>query len=69
MVDFGLDKSFCPNFQGAISQEPVGVRSWNVQSFHISMIPTNGVKMKNFCEVRISCPGWFDMELPMSFWL
>ena len=64
MVDFGPDKVFCPNFQIAISQEPLGVRNWNFQSSHISMIPTNGAKMKKFWEVKMSYPGWFDMELP-----
>ena len=48
MADFGPDKVFCPNFQIAISQEPLGVRSLNFQSFHISMIPINSVKMKKF---------------------
>ena len=46
MVDFGPNKVFCPNFQIAISQEPLGVRSLNFQSSHISMIPTNGAKMR-----------------------
>ena len=48
MANFGPDKVFCPNFQIAISQEHLWVRSWNFQSFHISMIPTNGAKMKKF---------------------
>ena len=52
------------NFQIAMSQEPLRVRSWNFQSFHIWMMPTNGVKMKKFWGVRVSCPGWFGMELP-----
>ena len=67
MADFGPDKVFCTNFQIAISQEPLRVRSWNFQSSHISMIPTNGAKMKKFLEVRVSSSkkiGWFDMELP-----
>ena len=67
MADFGLDKVFCPNFQIAISHEPLGVRNWNFQSSHISMIPTNDTKMKKFWEVRVSRSkkiGWFDMELP-----
>ena len=34
MADFGPDKVFCPNFQLAISQEPPGFRSWNLQSSH-----------------------------------
>ena len=66
MADFG-PKAFCPNFQIAISQEPLGVRNWNFQSSHISMIPRNGAKMKKFWEVRVSSSkkiGWFDMELP-----
>ena len=67
MADFDPDKVFCPNFQIAISQESKGVRSWNFESFHISMIPTNGAKIKKFWEVRVSCPGWFDMELPFLF--
>ena len=41
LADFGPNKVFCPNFQVAISQEPLGVKS-----FHISMISTNGAKMK-----------------------
>ena len=41
MVDFDPDKVLCPNFQIAISQEPLGIRSWNFQSSHISIIPTN----------------------------
>ena len=67
MVDFSPNKVFCPNFKIAISQEQLGVRSWNFQSSHISMIPTNGAKMKKFLEVRVSSSkkiGWFDMELP-----
>ena len=44
MADFGPNKVFCPNFQIAISQEPLGVSSWNFQNSHISMIPTNGAK-------------------------
>ena len=67
MADFCPDKVFCPNFQIAISQEPQGVSSWNFQSFYISVIPANGAKMKKFWEVRVSCPGWFDMELPFLF--
>ena len=63
MVDFGPDKVFYPNLLIAISQEMLGVRSRNFQSFHISMTPTNGAKMKKFWEVRVSCPGWSDMEL------
>ena len=66
MADFDPDKVFCPNFQIAISQVSKGVRSWNFESFHISMIPTNGAKIKKFWEVRVSCPGWFDMELPYN---
>ena len=31
MADFGPNKVFCPNFQIAISQEPLGVRSWNIR--------------------------------------
>ena len=56
-----------PNFQIAISQESLGVRSLNFQSSDISMIPINGAKMKKFWEVRVSSSkkiGWFDMELP-----
>ena len=48
MVDFGPDKVFYPNLLIAISQEMLGVRSRNFQSFHISMTPTNGAKMKKF---------------------
>ena len=66
MANFGPDEVFCPNFQIALSQEPLGVRNWNFQSFHISMIPTNGAKIKKFWAVRESSPGWFDMELPKS---
>ena len=54
MADFGSDKVFCPDFQIAISQEPLGVRSWNFQSSHVSMIPTTGAKMKKFWEVGVS---------------
>ena len=67
MADFGPDKVFCPNFQIMIPQEPLEVRNWNFQSSHISMIPTNGAKMKKFWEVRVSSSkkiGRFDMELP-----
>ena len=69
MVDFGLDKVFCLKYKTAISQEPLGVWSWNFQSSHISMIPKNGVKMNKFWEVRGSSSkeiGWFDMELSYS---
>ena len=69
MTDDGHDKVFCPNFQTAISQEPLGVRSWNFQSFHISMTPTYGAKMKKFWGVRVSYPGWFDMKLPLCTYL
>ena len=48
MADLGPDNVLCSNFQIAISQEPLGVRSQNFQSFHISMIPTNGAKMTKF---------------------
>ena len=65
-MDFGPDKVFCPNFQIALSQEPLGLRSRYCQSFHILMIPTNGEEMKKFWEVRMSCPGWFAMELPFN---
>ena len=68
MTDFGLDKVFCPNFHIAIYQEPLGVRSWNFQSSHVSMISTNGGKMKNFQEIRLSRSkeiGRFDTELPL----
>ena len=54
MADFGPDMVFYTHFQTAISQEPLGVRSWNFQSSHISMIPTNGAKVKKFWEVRVS---------------
>ena len=54
MADFGPDMVFYPHFQTAISQEPLGVRSWNFQSSHISMIPTNGAKMKKFWVVMVS---------------
>ena len=50
MTDFGPDKVFCPNFQIAISQEPVGVRIWNF----LLMMPTNGAKKKKLWEVRVS---------------
>ena len=69
MADFGPDNVFCPNFQIAISQEPLGVRNWNLQSSHISTIPTNGEKMKKFWEVRVPGSkniGWFDMELRLT---
>ena len=46
MADFGSNKAFCPNFYIAISKEPLGFRSRYFQSSHISMIPTNGAKMK-----------------------
>ena len=67
MADFGLDKAFCPNFQIVIPQESLEVKNWNFQSSHISMIPTNGGKMKKFWEVSVSSSkkiGWFDLELP-----
>ena len=34
MADFGPDEVFCPNFQIAISQEPLGVRSWEFSYFN-----------------------------------
>ena len=55
MAGCGPNKVFCPNFQIGFSQEPLRVRRWNFESFHISMIPTNGAKMKKFWEVRVSC--------------
>ena len=54
MANFGPDTVFFPNFQIAASQEPLGVKSWNFQSSHISMIPTNGAKMKKFWVVMVS---------------
>ena len=54
MANFGPDTVFFPNFQIATSQEPLGVKSWNFQSSHISMIPTNGAKMKKFWVVMVS---------------
>ena len=68
MTDFGSDQVFSPNFQIAIYQEPLGVRSSNFQSSHISMISTNGAKMKKFREIRPSSSkkiGRFDTELPL----
>ena len=46
MADFGPNKLFRPNFQIAISQEPLRVRSWNFQSSHIAVIPTNELILK-----------------------
>ena len=34
--------------------------------FSYLMRPTDGAKMKKSWEVKMSCPGWFDMELPWS---
>ena len=28
------------------------------------MIPTTGKTFKKIHEVRVTCPGWFNMELP-----
>ena len=60
MANFGPDQVFCPNFQIVISQESLGVRSWNFQSSH---------KIKKFWELRVWSSkqiGSYDMELPSS---
>ena len=28
------------------------------------MIPNTGKKFKKFQKIRLTCPGWFNMELP-----
>ena len=47
MTDFGPNKVFCPNFQIVISQEPLKLGA-EIFRVHISMIPTNGAKIKKF---------------------
>ena len=73
---FQLDRSFRPEVikESVISKWRILVliryfaQIFKYQSFHILMIPTNGAKMKKFWEIKVSCPGWFDMELPRCFY-
>ena len=58
-----INLSFLKN---AIKSEPLGVRGQCFQDFHIFMIPTTGKSFKKIHEVRVTCPGWFKMELPNS---
>ena len=51
-------------FLNIIKSEPLGVRGYYFQGFHISMIPTTGKNFKEIHEVRVTCPGWFSTELP-----
>ena len=53
-----------PFFKNTITSGPLGVRRYNFQDFHISMIPTTGKNFWKIHEVRVTCPGWFNMELP-----
>ena len=38
--------------------------SWYFEDFYISMIPTTGTNFKKIHEMRVTCPGWFNIELP-----
>ena len=51
-------------FKNAIKSEPLGVRGYYFQDFHISMIPTNGKNFKKIHELRVTYPGWLSVELP-----
>ena len=53
MVDFGPNNIFSSNVQIAISQEPLGVRSWSFPSFNVLMRPTNSAKRETFWEISI----------------
>ena len=44
-------------FLNIIKSEPLGVRGYYFQGFHISMIPTTGKNFKEIHEVRVTCPG------------
>ena len=56
--------SFLSFFKNAIKFEPLRVREQYFQDFHISMIPTTGKSFKKIHEVRVTCPGWFNIEFP-----
>ena len=51
-------------YKNVLKSEPLGVRGYCFQEFHISMIPTTGKNFKKIHAVRVTCSGWFNMELP-----
>ena len=50
-------------FKNAIKSEPLEVKGKNFQNFHISVISITGTNFKKIHEVRVTCPGRFNMEL------
>ena len=57
-------KEYKRNIRSAIKFEPHWFRGQYYQNFHISMIPTIGKNFKKIHELKVTCPGWFNMELP-----
>ena len=53
------------NLKIVTKSEPVGYESSNFQGFHISLISNFGENFKKIRNMRVTCPGWFDMELPI----
>ena len=53
-------------FKNVIKSESLGVRGYYFQDFHISMTPITGKNFKKIHEVRVTCPGLFNMELPID---
>ena len=51
-------------FENAIKSERVGVRDQYFHDFHIYMIFTIAKNLEKVHEVTVTCPGWFNMELP-----
>ena len=56
-----INLSFVNN---AINSELLGVGGQYFQDFHVSMILTTGKKKKKIHGVRVTCRGWFNMEVP-----
>ena len=52
-----------PNLKIIIKSEPVGYENSNFQDFHISI--SNFLKFQKNPK-QVTCPGWFDMELPTT---
>ena len=60
MANFGPDEVFCPNFQIAISQEPLGVRKLRVLIFqwYLQMVQKWEIMVSHSKKIE-----WIDMEL------
>ena len=51
-------------FKKTIKSELLRVGGYYFQDFHNPMIPATGKNFKKIHEVRVTCPGWFNTELP-----